>query len=371
LHIQPVTTKRELAEFIAFPYWFYRDDPVWVPPLRSEQHGQFDPGHNPLLDHCEWQLFLLMKGKSTIGRIAAFINTLAVDFWGAPIGLFGYYECIPDAQAARLLLEAARGWLKSRGMTVMRGPWSFVSQEWGMVVEGFEPSPVIMAPYNPPYYNDQLSEFGLEKVKDLLCWYVSAAEGDRLPERITRLTDAVAKRYQVRTRMVDMKQYDQEVQTIVELSNSSIIDNWGYSPVTEAEVQAMARDLRPVVQPEGVLFAEDASGRPIGFAIALPDINHLLKGLNGRLFPFGFIKLLWGIPRLHRYRMFALGVIPEYHGKAVDSLLYRAMNESLYAPDIWLEINYVLEDNWPMINAIKKMGARPLRRYRVYEMSIG
>jgi ribosomal protein S18 acetylase RimI-like enzyme len=118
------------------------------------------------------------------------------------------------------------------------------------------------------------------------------------------------------------------------------------------------------------LFAEDAKGRPVGFAIAIPDVNSLLKGLNGSLLPFGWFKLLTGIPRLKRYRMFALGVIPEYQGKAVDSLLYRALYESLYTPKTWMEINYVLEDNWPMINAIKKLGAIPLRRYRVYEMEI-
>ncbi len=170
--------------------------------------------------------------------------------------------------------------------------------------------------------------------------------------------------------LLDMKHYDQEVKIIIELANSTIIDNWGFSPVTDAEVQAMARDMKPVLQAKGVLFAEDAQGRPIGFAITLPDVNTLLKGLNGHLFPFGFIKLLTGIQRLKRYRMFALGVIPEYQGKAIDSLLYRAMYERLYTPEIWMEINYVLEDNWPMINAIKKLGAVPLRRYRVYQKNL-
>jgi ribosomal protein S18 acetylase RimI-like enzyme len=141
--------------------------------------------------------------------------------------------------------------------------------------------------------------------------------------------------------------------------------------VTEAEAKAMARDLKPIIQPKGVLFAEDNNGRPIGFAIALPDVNSLLQRLNGRLFPFGFIKLLWGIPRLRRYRMFALGVIPEYQGKAVDSLLYHDLYKSLYAQNAWMEINYVLEDNWPMINSIKKLDVKPLRRYRVYELEIG
>jgi hypothetical protein len=368
LQIHPVSTKKDLAAFLELPYRLYKNDPLWVPPLRDEQRGQFDPQRNPLLDHCGWQLFLLEEKGRYIGRIAAFIDNLAVDFWKERIGLFGYYECILDSSAAHLLLDAARTWLQARKCTLMRGPWSFVSQEWGSVVEGFTPSPVVMSPYNPPYYNDHYAAFGLEKVKDLLCWYISAAEGYKIPERIIRLTDAVQKRYKVRIRQLDMKRYEEEVKVIIELSNASIIDNWGYSPVTSAEVQAMARDMKPIIQPKGVLFAEDADGKPIGFAITLPDVNTLLKGLNGHLFPFGFFKLLTGIPKLRRYRMFALGVIPEYQGKAVDSLIYRAMNESLYAPDAWMEINYVLEDNWPMVNAIKKLGCVPLRRYRVYEM---
>jgi GNAT superfamily N-acetyltransferase len=128
--------------------------------------------------------------------------------------------------------------------------------------------------------------------------------------------------------------------------------------------------MKPIIHPKGVLFAEDREGHPIGLAIALPNVNVLLKGLNGRLFPFGWIKLLWGLPRLHNYRMFALGVIPEYHGKGIDSLIYRALHEALYTPDIWMEINYVLEDNVPMTNSIHKLNAKPLRRYRIYEMNI-
>jgi ribosomal protein S18 acetylase RimI-like enzyme len=370
MKIHPVSSRNDIKAFINFPYHLYRDDPIWVPPLRSEQKSQLNKKRNPLLEHCEWQLFLLEEKGKLIGRIAAFIDTLAIDFWKERIGLFGYFECIPNPQAADMLLESARDWLLGRNCTSMRGPWSFVSQEWGLVVEGFKPSPVIMAPYNPPYYEKYFTDFGLVKVKDLLCWYVSAAEGYKIPERIMNLTDAVKKRYKVNIRQLDMKNYDKEVKIIIDLANNSIIDNWGYSPVTEAEVKAMARDMKAVIQPRGVLFAEDEKGNPIGFAITLPDINNLLKGLNGRLFPFGFLKVLTGIPHLHKYRMFALGVSPEYQGKAIDSLLYRALNEALYAPDIWMEINYVLEDNWPMVNAVKKLGATPLRRYRIYEKSL-
>lgn len=370
MRIRPVATRKDQQAFLDLPYRLYKNDPLWVPPLRDEQRGQFDPKRNPLLEHCEWQLFLLEDEGRVSGRIAAFIDTLAVDFWKEPIGLFGYYETGSGQAGGLLLLEAARSWLGSRSMNRMRGPWTFVSQEWGLVVAGFSPPPVVMGPYNPPEYADHFAAFGLEKVKDLLCWEIDAARGYKLPPRILTLTDRVAERYGVKIRPVDMKRYDEEVKIIIELSNSSIIANWGCSPVTEAEVQAMARDMKPVIQPRGVLFAEDRQGRPIGFAIALPDVNSLLRGLNGHLFPFGFIKLLWGIPRLRRYRMFALGVIPEYQGLAVDSLLYRALYESIFTPDMWMEINYVLEDNWPMINAIQKLEATPLRRYRVFEMGI-
>jgi GNAT superfamily N-acetyltransferase len=370
MKVFPVTTKYDLKRFIRLPYQLYKNDPVWVPPLLDEQFSQFDAKRNPTLDHCEFTLFLLEANGKTIGRIAAFIDRLALETWKEPVGLFGYYECIEDKIASNILLESAAGWLRKRGMTIMRGPWSFVSQEWGLVVEGFTPSPVVMAPYNPPYYIDHLTSFNLKKIKDLLVYYISAKEGYTIPDRIMTLTDNVALRYNVHVRQVDMRRYDEDVQYIIDLTNRSLNGNWGYTSVTKAEAEAVARDLKPIIQPKGVIFAEDAENNPIGFAIALPDVNRLLKGLNGLLLPFGWLKLLIGLPRLHCYRLFALGVLPEYHGKGIDSLLYRALCESLYTPDIWMEINYVLEDNAPMNNAIYKLNAKPLRRYRVFERRI-
>ncbi|MGD8553479.1 MAG: hypothetical protein PVG02_07440 [Anaerolineales bacterium] len=371
MKIHPAESTRERTRFIEFPYHFYRDDPVWVPPLRSELHGQFEASENPFLEHCDHELFILEDEGEMIGRVAAFIDTLAVDFWGEPIGLFGYYECIHNQEASRLLLNAAQEWLTSKEMTSMRGPWSFVSQEWGLVVDGFDEPPVIMAPHNPRYYDQQMTDFGLQKVKDLLCYQVDGSAGYQIPERILKLTDRVAERYGVTVRPINLKRYDEEVETILDLSNATITGNWGYSPVTDAEARAVGRDLKQIVQPDGVLIAEDREGRAIGFAIALPDLNSLLKGLNGRLLPFGWAKLLWGLPRLRRYRMFALGVLPEYHGKGIDSLIYRGLYESLFTPDIWMEINYVLEDNVPMNNAIRKLNATPSRRYRIYEKRTG
>ena len=370
MHIRTVQNKRDLAEFIRLPYRLYRQDPVWVPPLRSEQWNQFDSHRNPMLDHCEYTLFLAQEGSRIIGRVSAFIDRLAVDWWKEPIGLFGSFECAENEQAASMLLSSARDWLAERGMKAMRGPWSFTSQEWGLVVDGFTPPPVIMAPYNPPRYNDHLINFGLRKIKDLMVYYVDSREGYKIPERYLRLTNRIQDRLKITVRSVDMRNLERDVSIFVHLTNQSIANNWGFYPVTEAEGKAVARDIRPIVDPKLLLFAEDAKGEAIGFAMALPDVNTLLKGLDGRLFPFGWLKLLIGLPRIRQYRMWALGVIPEYHGKAVDALLYRKLYELLSHRDVRLEVNYVLEDNYPMNNAIRNLGAKNLRRYRVYQMDI-
>ncbi len=370
MEIIPVTSLRDQREFIELPYRLYRSDPNWVAPLRSEQAGQFNLQKNPMLEHCTYQLFLAREDGAVVGRIAAFTDRLALEHWGEPVGLFGSFECTRDPVAASGLLEAARTWLSGQGMCAMRGPWSFASQEWGLVVEGFTPPPVIMAPYNPPWYNDYLIAYGLNKVKDLLVYYMDAREGYAIPERILRLTDKVQQRYGVTTRILDMRRLEAEVLTIVDLANRSIADNWGFYPVTVAEARAMARDLKDIVHPRGIILAEGPDGSPVGFAMALPDVNQLLKGLDGRLFPTGWIRLLAGLPRLKQYRMWALGVIPEYQGRAIDTLLYRRLYEELHSPEIRMEINYVLEDNDRMNNAIERLGAKPLRRYRVYQMNM-
>lgn len=370
MKVNPVVNQADLKKFLSLPYRLYKNDPVWVPPLVSEVSKQFSRKQNPTLDHCDFALFLLEHEHEIIGRIAAFIDTIALDTWNEPIGLFGYYECINNQEASKALFDSASGWLKEKGMKYIRGPWSFVSQEWGLVVEGFEPSPTVMAPYNPVYYIDHLTNYNFQKIKDLLVYYISVTEGYSIPDRILTLTNDVINRYNIHTRHLNMKDYNNEVGRIIELSNRSLVDNWGFTSVTNPEAEAIANDLKSIINPKGVIFAEDKDSNPIGFAITIPDINTILKDMKGRLLPFGWIKLLRGLPRLTRYRLFALGVIPEYHGKGIDSLLYRALYESLYTSETWLEINYVLEDNAPMNNAIIKLNAKPLRRYRIYQKEI-
>jgi ribosomal protein S18 acetylase RimI-like enzyme len=371
MKIRTVQNRRDLRRFIQFPYQLYRDDPLWVPPLWSEQWAQFDPRKNPMLDHCDTVFFLLEEGGEVIGRCSAFIDSLAVDYWQKPVGLFGSFECIEDEAAAHQLLSAAKDWLSSRGMTAMRGPWSFASQEWGLEIEGGSRPPVILAPHHPTSYAGFFDSFGLEKAMDLLAYLADMGDGYQIPERYLTLTDRIQARYGVSVRPVNLSDLEADVMTIVDLSNRSIADNWGYYPVTMDEARTMARDLKQIVNPEALLIAEDRHGEPIGFALSLPDVNTLLSGLNGRLFPFGWLKMLTGLKKIRQYRMWGLGVVPEYQGKAIDTLLYRATYEALKDLPVCMEINYVLENNHRMNNALLKLGVTPIRRYRVYEMAIG
>ena len=367
MQIIQVQTPEDLKEFIELPYQLYKDDPVWVPPLRSEQEAQFVPAKNPMLDHCTYTLFLAKEGDRVTGRISAFLDHLALEHWKQPIGLFGSFECINDEATALALLGAAKDWLVAKGMKTMRGPWSFASQEWGLVVEGFTPDPVILAPYNPPYYNDFLVKFGMQKAKDLMVYVLDANTGYNIPERYMTLTDVVKRRYGIKVRPVDMKNIEAEVATLMNLANISISDNWGFYPVTDKEALQLAKDLKQVLNPKAALIAEDSSGNPIGFAISLPDINLLIKDLNGKMNLKLILRMIFKLPHLKQYRMWALGVIPEYQSRAVDTLLYRATYEALYSHDMRMEINYVLEDNDRMNNALHKLGVQDLRRYRVYE----
>jgi GNAT superfamily N-acetyltransferase len=375
LAVRAVGNARDFEAFFRLPWRVYRDDPEWVPPIKSSARKELRRETNPFLRHCDYQLFILERDGRTVGRIAALVDRLALEAWGEAIGMFAYFECLrgeggEDVEGARALLGAARDWLRARGMKAMRGPWSFLSQEWGLVVEGFSPSPVIMAPYNPPGYAALLEGFGLRKAKDLLCWEISMPEGYRIPDRILELTDAVALRYKLTMRAIDFASYEREVESFARLSLDTLKDNWGISPITDEEIAALAKDLRPVLSEKCVLFATNEAGEDVGFALVIPDVNVILKKTRGRMLPFGWARLLLGVPRLRRYRMFGLGVAAGYQGKGVDALLYREMWRRMAAPDATMEINYVLEDNAAMVNAITKLGARPSRRYRVYETGI-
>ncbi len=370
MNIQEVKTQTDLRKFINFPYQFHRHASNWIPPLRLDQKNIFNPKKNSTLSHCEYQFFLLYENSKIIGRIVSYINHNANQYWHEKIGFFGYYDCIDYQHAASLLLKAVEKWLVDRGIEKMRGQWNFVSQDIGFIYEGFDIPPIVLSSYNPPYYNNQMVDFGMQKAKDLLVYSCDITNGYKIPSRFLEFTDRIAERYRVTVRSINMKNLVEDTKIIVRLTNESIADNWGFYPVDEAEANQIAADLKMIVHPEVVLIAE-IDGKPIGYIITLPDVNYILKDLNGRLFPFGIFKLLRGIKNIKRYRIWALGLLPPYQKKGISVLLFRRLNDILGDKDVYVEANWVLEDNALMNNALSQLKFDLIKRYRIYEKLIG
>ena len=367
-NIEIVRDKKQRKEFVLLPYSLYRDDPLWIAPLRREQKKQFDPLQNAFLQHCVHRLFLARSGKKVVGRIAAFVDHSYIDYWKEDVGFFGCFECVRNPAVAADLLTTAQRWLSEHGQKKMRGPISFEAQNWGCVLEGFDSPPRLMSPYNPPYYNEMFRDFGLQKIKDLEV-FAGKSDDYQLPERFIRHRDRLVKKYGLSIRHLQMKHLVRDVRTILDLSNRAIGNNWGYVPVSIAEAEGIARDLKSIVQPELVLIIE-ADGLPVGFSIALPDIFQILKGLNGRLFPLGIFRLIFQLKTVNQYRMWALGIIPEFQRRGIDTLLYLETYKILSKRSVELEANYVLEDNYAMKDAILKLGLKKVRTIRIFQKEI-
>jgi len=366
--VAPVESHRDLDAFVALPYELHRGDPCWTPALRRDVRALLTPGKNPYWEHAERRLFLARAGDRVVGRIAAITDRLHQEAHADDAGFFGFFESVDDAAVAAALVEAAAGWLRARGKRVVRGPLSpSINEEAGLLVSGFETPSVIMMPHNPRYYPPLLEGLGFVKAKDLVAFQNTHAT---LPERLVAATDVVHRRYGVRTRPIDMKRFADEVALIKRLFNAAWEKNWGYVPLTDHEIDHLAAQLRPIVVPEIVAFAE-RGGEPVGFAAAVPDFNVALRANpSGRAFP-GLVKVLWASRRITRIRVLLLGVLPEWQGRGVDALLYRAIWENGRRRGYdWAEGGWVLEDNHAMVNGLARMGFVPYKTYRVYEKAL-
>ena len=368
VHVEPVTTRRDLADFVALPYALHRGDPCWVAPLRRDVRAQLSRQANPFFDHGEAQYFLARAGGRDVGRIAAIHNRLHNEVHGDRVGFFGFFESAQDPEAASALLEAAAVWLRGRGLTVMRGPASFsTNDEAGLLVDGFDTPPTVMMPHNPAYYAALLEGAGLRKAKDLL---VYRRAPDPLPPRIVQAAAVLERRHAITVRPLDPRRFEAEVDLVKQLYNAAWERNWGFVPMTDREIAHLARQLRPVVVPELVVFAE-REGRPVGFGVAVPDVNVALRrNPSGRLFP-GLLKVWWAARRIDRLRVLLLGTAPEWRGKGLDMLLYREIWEAARRKGYrWAEAGWVLEDNHVMRNALARMGFEPYKTYRLYERAL-
>jgi GNAT superfamily N-acetyltransferase len=371
VEVRPVQSRAERRAFVRFPWNIYPGRyPAWVPPLLSEERKRIDPKKNPFFEHGAVQLFLAYQGGKLAGRIAAIENRLHNEFHGDNVGFFGMFESVEDADVAAALLDRAAEWVRGRGLDRLRGPTNFsTNEDCGLLLDNFEDPPMVMMPYNPPYYAQLLEKWGLEKVKDLL-GFRGTVKGfpverlEQLARRFSRSGTGMS------VRGLRMNRFNEEVELIRQLYNSAWEKNWGFVPMTDAEVDHMAKQLKPVVDPELALIGE-INGEPIGFALALPDVNQAIRHLNGRLFPFGSAKLLWHMKRINGVRIITLGLKEEYRQTGLASLFYlEVFKRAMRGGHTWGESSWILEDNMQMLSGAEKMKFVLYKTYRLYEKAL-
>jgi len=368
--IRTVKTSKDKLAFIKLLWKIYKGDEYWVPPLIMDRKKVIDTKHNPFYKHSELELFLAEKGGELVGRIAAIINHNHNKEHNENIGFFGFFESINDQEVANALFDSAKDWLKARGVTAMRGPANpSVNDDWGLLVEGFYASPVVMMPYNPRYYIPLYENYGLKKIKDLYAYLVN--KYTVMSDKMLRVAEAVKGREGLTFRTINMRDFKNEVRRIQEIYNKAWMYNWGAVPMTDEEFNYLANDLKQVVVPELVLIAE-VKGKPVGFALSLPDFNVVLKKIgNGKLFPFGFLKFLWYKRKINLIRIMVLGVIREYQKRGIDGVLYyETARRGMALGYEFGDASWVLEDNVMMNRSAELLNAQRYKTYRIYEKNL-
>jgi GNAT superfamily N-acetyltransferase len=336
-----------------------------VPPLKADVRHLFDRAKNPFFEHATIESWLALAGERVVGRITAIDNRAHNDFHGDATGFFGFFECENDPAAAGALFDAAAGWLAARGKDVMRGPMNFsTNDDCGTLIEGFDTPPTIMMPHNLPYHAELYAAHGFVKAKDMIAYWMDREE---LPERLERGVELLRRRKGIVTRPMDMKHFDRDVGIIRAIYNDAWEKNWGFVPMTRSEIEHLAKQLKPVVDPEIVVFAE-VRGEPIAFGLGLPDYNQALKHTGGELLPFGFLALLWHRRKINQARVLTLGVKSGYRSSGVDALLYHELFHRCHRQGYPKgEFSWILEDNLAMRRPLENMGGVQYKTYRVYD----
>lgn len=369
IEIVEVRSKSDLKRFIKFPWSIYANDPNWVPPLLVDRFQFFDKSKNPFYRHAEVRLFLARYQGKEVGRIATCLNHAFNQFHESKIGFFGFFDAIENFDVASRLLRTAVIELKRAGMELMRGPANFSSNhELGLLVEGFDEPAVVMMTYNPRYYVDFFERFGLSKSKDLLAFKLT--DDIKPPERVRNLVERIRQRSGATFRKLNLKDFDKEVKRCIDIFNDAWQSNWGYVPMTDEETRHIAKDLRQIVDPDLVRFAE-IDGEPVGFSLSLPDINQVLIRLNGRLLPCGILKLLWHTKvrnKIDQLRVVLMGVKSQYRKRGIDSVFYLDTYDIGVGKGYRMaELSWILEDNPLMISAIETLGGKCYKKYRMYD----
>jgi GNAT superfamily N-acetyltransferase len=370
LEIQRVTTSRQKKLFLEFPWTLYKGDPYWVPPLRDNQKEMVNYKPHPFYARNRIQTFLAVRGGEVVGRIGAILNHGHNIHYNERRGFFGFFDCRDDQEAAHGLFDAVRAWFSEQGIYQLRGPMNpSQNYELGLLVEGFDSLPTFMMTYNPPYYQRLIENYGFEKTQDLYAFW---GQLDMLPPIVSKLqpiAEQIVERYNVKIRTLDTKRFHEDVKTFLSIYNQSLSNTWGFVPMTPGEVEHMALGLRWLIVPDMAIVAE-IDGKVVGASFGMPDYNPRIKEIDGRLLPFGVVKMLTNKRAIKKIRLISTNVLPEYQMYGIGlvlmyGLMPRAMDWGLEEA----EFSWVLESNSLSYGSLKKGGAKITKTYRLFDFA--
>ena len=367
LEVKKAETPADLKNFVVFPWSVYSPKSLWVPPLISERIHFLNRNKNPFFKQAEVDYYLAVDADGkTMGRIAFILDHHHNEYQNDRAGFFGMFECVNDSQVAHLLLDTVFEQCKSsKGLTRMMGPMNLsTNHECGLLVEGFDTPPMIGMPYNPPHYADFFEDWGLLKAKDLVSLKFTPT---KIPEYLERAMSLVKKRNRFTLRCLDINRFDEELATIWEVYNSAWSRNWGFVPMTREEFIFSAKDMKSIINPELCLIAE-IKGEAVAFALTVPNVNQILKPLNGRLLPFGWLKFIFNKKKIDTWRIVTLGVKKEYQKLGIDVAFFHEIYRLMLVHRLRMsEMSWILEDNKAMIKPIQRVGGTLYKKHRIYE----
>ena len=370
LRIEPVNSQAQLNQFIRLPWNLYPSDSNWVPPLLFELKERLSPKKNPFFEHARWQAWIAWQGDKPVGRISAQIDDSFQQYHSERVGYFGMPEAEDDPDILASLLTTAEDWLRQQDIEIIRGPFNLsINEECGLLVDGFDTPPSVMMGHALPYYGQHIESAGYSKAQDLLAYTI--APDFEAPRIMQKLAERAAKGVTIRP--LRRKDLTEELNILRELFNDAWSKNWGFVPFSEAEFKEVGKMLAMLVDDDFIQIAE-LDQRPVAMITAFPNVNEVIKDLNGRLLPFGWLKLLWRLkvkyPKSARVAL--MGVRQEYHhtrlGPALAFLVIDAVRQGLIRKGIReVELSWILEHNDGMRNIIETIGGKAYKRYRIYE----
>lgn len=368
LVVEPLDSAQDLKAFIHLPYRLYADDPCWVAPLIMDMKERLDEKRHPFFTHGKARSYLARRNGRPVGRITALKDHAWNEFHEERAAGFGFLEFEEDGEIAAALLDHAARWSREEGMDVLRGPFNYsTNEECGTLVEGFDKPPCVMMPYTPPWHAEILASLDLETGQDLVSYFT---EYNPRFERLGRICERAVKRYELDVRPVNMKRFEEEVELLLDIYNTTWEKNWGFVPMDRDEFRWHAMKMKQIIEPRLVQIVY-ARGKPAGFALSVPDVYQALKHLHGRLLPFGLFKFLWHRRSIKGIRVVAMGIRPEFRSIGAEGvLIHRIIENGMQLGYDRAELGWVLEDNVPMRNLAENIGARVYKRYRIWEKAL-